>query len=146
VFTSVFSTNGVSNCFATPALSCLAPRKDCHSVHGQSHKPVTEKRRSMSVEHFISSISEPSQASNRPLLCIVIVLRVSEPLLQQPPGMVKSICYRATNRLRTFAVVCWMRLSTTFNALKSSNAQLQPIVPVANTQAPLGAWYTDELA
>jgi hypothetical protein len=58
------------------------------------------------------------------------------------PGM-KVVTVGATpvkNAFKMFAVVCWMRVSTMLFPLMLSNAKLQPNVPVANTQAPLGAW------
>src|SRR5437773_11644605 len=42
-----------------------------------------------------------------------------------------------TNRLSRFAVISWMRGSTTPSR---SSPQLQLVVPAPNTQAPLGAW------
>jgi len=43
----------------------------------------------------------------------------------------------APNRFKTFAVMRWMRGSTTF---ARSSPQLQLTVPAPNTHAPLGAW------
>ena len=46
-----------------------------------------------------------------------------------------------TNLFSTLAVACWIRGSTRlYPCPYRSNAQFQSIVPVANTQAPLGAW------